>query len=186
MSGCKFEVAFGYDIPNLLMSFPLSHKITSLVGTVAPDFTLTDPASGTGVHLGDFAGRDVLLVFLRGTWCPFCRQQLQTLSESFEQLHQANIAVIGVVCQSVRPVQGYLEANPLPFPLLVDVKRTVAKAYGTYYWLAWDGINLARPSLFILDTERVVTFQHVGRSMRDLPLELVLSRFIKFLNPNSG
>ncbi len=50
--------------------FDYSYRIpdpVSLAGQQAPDFALTDPAGQT-VHLSDFRGKKVLLVFYRGHW----------------------------------------------------------------------------------------------------------------------
>jgi peroxiredoxin Q/BCP len=154
---------------------------TLRVGDTAPDFTLTDAASGQEFRQSQWAGRDVLLVFFRGTWCPFCRQQMRTLTERHAELCASGVQVVGVVCQSAASAGRWVRANPLPFPLLVDETRAVAKAYGVHYWLSAEGFNLARPSLFILDGAGKITFRYVGRNMRDLPVTTVLERFIGLL-----
>jgi peroxiredoxin Q/BCP len=152
-------------------------------GDPALDFVLPDPVTGSDVGLSDFRQRDVLLVFFRGTWCPFCHAQMRTLRENHSRLSGANIAVVGIVCQSAASVKRYLNHNPLPFPLLVDESREVAKAYGTHYWLSLEGANLSNPAVFVLDREGRITFAHVGRNMRDLPVTAVLERFVAFLDP---
>jgi peroxiredoxin Q/BCP len=147
---------------------------------------LPDPVTKESVSLESFAGRDVLLIFLRGTWCPFCVQQLQVLKENFEKLRSANVAVVAVVCQSQVTVNLFLKASPLPFPLLCDGDRSVAKSYGTHYWLSHEGFNLSHPALFILDSTQTVTFAHVGRSMSDLPAARILEKFVGFLESSKG
>lgn len=152
-------------------------------GTLAPDFCLNDPIRQKNVCLYSFKGENVLLIFFRGTWCPFCRQQMNFLAENHERLKSKQVAVLGVVCQSESSLKAYLASHPLPFPLLPDVSRTVAKAYGVHYWLSPEGINLAKPSMFILDNESRFTFRYIGRNMADLPLERVLEKFLSFLSP---
>lgn len=151
------------------------------VGDTAPDFTLPGGADGQEFSLRQWDGREVLLVFFRGTWCPFCREQMRVLTENHARLAGAGVPVAGVVCQGAASVRRWLAANPLPFPLLVDESRAVAKAYGVHYWLSPEGFNLARPSLFVLDRGRRILFRHVGRNMRDLPVTAVLERFVGFL-----
>ena len=152
------------------------------VGDPAPDFRLPDAVTGTEYRPAQFAGRDVLLVFFRGTWCPFCRQQMRVLKENHPRLERAGVQVLGVVCQSPASVRRYLAGAPLPFPLLVDERREAARAYGVHYRLSWDGVNLARPSLFVLDGEGRITFRYVGGNMRDLPVTSVLERFVRLLD----
>lgn len=153
------------------------------VGDLAPDFTLPDAAGGGAVSLSAPAGAeaDVLLVFFRGTWCPFCREQMRALSVYHATLDRAGVRVIGVVCQSADSVGRHVGANPLPFPLLADETRETARAYGVHYWVSRQGFNLATPSLFILDRARRITFRHVGRGMSDLPVTAVIERFASAL-----
>lgn len=46
---------------------PIKNK-TLGVGDKAPDFSLTDAATGEKVSLGDLLGRPLFLSFGRGTW----------------------------------------------------------------------------------------------------------------------
>jgi peroxiredoxin len=151
------------------------------VGDPAPAFTLPDPVHGGPVALLEAPPRDTLLVFLRGTWCPYCRTQLRLLAESYPRLEAAGIRVVAVSCQSPAALRAYLSQTPLPFPLLADANRRVAMAWGVHYWLGWDGFHLARPALFVLDRGGRVAFAHVGRNMRDLPLTLLLEKFLGFV-----
>ncbi len=154
---------------------------TPHTGDIAPDFTLPDAATGQEYRRAQWAGEDVLLVFFRGTWCPFCREQMRVLRDNHDRLAAGGVRVAGIICQSAASVRRYLEANPLPFPLLVDESRSVAKAYGVHYWLSWEGVNLASPAVFILDATERITFVHVGRNMSDLPVTAVIERFVGFL-----
>jgi peroxiredoxin len=158
---------------------PRPRRVT--VGMTAPDFTLPDALTGRDTRLSDFHGKDVLLVFFRGTWCPFCREQMRLLAENHDRLFAAGIAVLGVLCQNRGTVRRHLEKEPLPFPLLPDESRRVAREYGVHYWLTYEGFNLAHPSLFILDRQGRVAFAHVGKNMADLPVGTILNKFLQFL-----
>jgi peroxiredoxin len=151
------------------------------IGEPAPDIILTDPADGRIVRLSDYRGRDMMLVFFRGTWCPYCRDQMRLLAENHDRLTRAGITLLGAVCQARASVLEYLDANPLPFPLLLDESRDAAKAMGTHYWLRYEGFNLSQPALFVLDRDGIVTLAHMGRNMRDLPVVTVIEKFLGFL-----
>lgn len=157
-------------------------RVASLVGHPAPPFTLEDAVTGASVTLSDFAGSDTLVLFLRGTWCPNCRGQLALLRENVPKLERAGVRVVAIACQGVGSLRRYLEGDPMPFPVLADARRDAAKAYRTHYWLSAEGINLSQPALFILDRSHVVTFAHVGRNQRDLPVGDLLDRFLAFLS----
>ncbi|MES2462649.1 MAG: peroxiredoxin family protein [Armatimonadota bacterium] len=151
------------------------------IGAIAPEFTLTHPAGKSSVSLSDFSEQNVLIVFFRGTWCPNCRRQFRVLCENHDRLTKSGIAVVGVVCQSSGSVGRFLSGSPLPFPLLVDESRTVARLYGVHYWLSYEGFNLANPSLFILDRCRRVMFAYRGKNQSDLPIGSVLEKFVDLL-----
>jgi peroxiredoxin len=111
---------------------------------------------------------------------------MRLLTQNHGRLQASGIVVVGVVCQNFASVTRWITANPLPFPLLVDERREVARAYGVHYWLSAEGFNLARPSLFVLDAGGQITFRYVGRNMRDLPVTTVLERFVGLLgNPQA-
>ncbi len=156
-------------------------KASPLVGKTAPPFALPDPVTGECVTLDSLLGKDVLLIFLRGTWCPFCVYQLQVLKGNFEKLRAGNVAVVAIACQSQITVKLFLKALPLPYLLLCDGSRTVAKAYGTHYVFSLEGFNLSHPALFILDKTQTVTFAHIGRNMSDLPVSQILEKFVALL-----
>jgi peroxiredoxin len=156
------------------------------IGLPSPDIAVTDARTGETVRLSDYRGQDVLLVFLRGTWCPFCREQLRLLAENHERLTRAGITVVGVLCQGRGAVQKYLQENPLPFTLAVDEDRSAAKAMGTHYWLTYEGFNLSHPGVFIIDRNGTVLFSHIGRNMRDLPVATVIEKFLGFLDIGTG
>jgi len=142
---------------------------------------LPDAATGASFESNSLVGSDVLIVFLRGTWCPYCREQLKVLSDRHSVLDRAGIRVIAVSCQSEGSLRSYRIANPCPFPLLADASRRVARSFGVHYWLRWDGFHLAHPSVFIVDQSGTVTFAHVGKTMSDLPVGLILDRFTAIL-----
>ena len=157
----------------------MSREARVAVGSVAPDFALPDPVSESMVRLADFRDRhDVLLVFFRGTWCPFCRQQIQLLAENQPRLSAAGIATIGVACQAASSVRRYLQKAPSGFPVLADESRSVARAYGAHYWLSLEGAHLANPSLFVIDRSGSVTMAYRGRNMSDLPIADVLEKLL--------
>ncbi|MDX1935154.1 MAG: peroxiredoxin family protein [Capsulimonadales bacterium] len=150
-------------------------------GMPAPDFCLPDARNEETVRLSDLTGRDILLVFFRGTWCPFCRDQMRLLADNEPRLREAGITLLGIVCQNRRSVRAYTESVRLPFPLLADETREVARSYGSHYWLSPEGFNLARPSLFILDRNGIITLAYRGKNMTDLPVGKVLEKFILLL-----
>lgn len=62
------------------------------VGTSLPDFMLTAP-DGRAVASSDFRGAPHVLVFYRGSWCPFCVAQVKELAAQYAELERRGVRV---------------------------------------------------------------------------------------------
>lgn len=67
-----------------------------------------------------------------------------------------------VLCQSREAVASFFDAEEVPYQVLVDESRDVARAYGVHVLLGLDSVNIARPATFVIDRERVVRFVFVS------------------------
>ena len=66
-------------------------------------------------------------------------------------------------------MRRYVEETGLPFNILVDESREVLKLYGV--WQRW-GIaswNIARPALFLIDTDGAIRYSFIGGSQDEFP-----------------
>jgi len=93
------------------------------------------------------------------------------------------VQVVFILCQDPQRVEAWLRAHPQPFPLLLDTDRQAAKAYGVWHPLGLAAFNIARPALFLVDTDGRVRWAHVSRHQRDLPdaeaLPVLIDRALK-------
>lgn len=137
------------------------------IGEAAPPWQLAG-LDDKLVSLDQFQGQPLLLIFLRGTWCPNCRKQMETVRNDWTKV--APLAkVVAMVGQDAPEVRDYLSRNPMPFPLLPDPNRDVIKQYGVYQRLSLDGFRIAYPSTMIVDQRGVVRYSYVGGSQFDRP-----------------
>ena len=123
-----------------------------------------------------------LIIFMRGTWCLYCRKQLNVLGEYEAALRQAGITIICISTEHQARLDWYVDQNKLPFQLYSDQSRAASKAFGVHYWLSYDGFNLAHPALFLADPNGKAMIAHVSKSMNDLPIGHLLEVFVGFLN----
>jgi peroxiredoxin len=54
--------------------------------------------------------------------------------------------VVGVLAQNRDAVRRYIEETGLPFDILIDERRDMAKAYGVWHRSGWMRSNIARPA----------------------------------------
>lgn len=99
------------------------------VGAAAPAVTATTHLSEE-LALADLYARGPVLVFFyprAGT--PGCTTQACALAESFDELQQQGLQVVGVSCDGVEAQAAFAQNHQLPFPLLADPEGRVAAAF---------------------------------------------------------
>lgn len=124
------------------------------IGDTAPDFVL----SGTGgrdYSLAEFRGRPVVLVFYPGDDTPVCTKQLNSYNEDLSQFEALDAQVLGISAQDLTSHDRFSERHGFGFPLLADVDKTVAAAYGTL-----GPLGFPRRSVFIVDRDGTIRYAH--------------------------
>jgi peroxiredoxin Q/BCP len=119
------------------------------VGDKAPDFTLMDE-QGRPVSLKDFQGKKpVILYFYPKDFSPGCTTEACSFRDDYKAYEEKGAIVVGVSLDSVESHTRFSQKYKLPFPILSDKKKEVAKAYGV---LGIGGF-LAKRVTFVIDKE---------------------------------
>lgn len=99
-------------------------------GDAAPEFSLTDQ-HGVAVSLADrLALGPVVLLFIRGGWCPFCTLSLRAWQDALPRLHDAGGDLLVVSPQRVDVCGMVAERDLLACSVLSDPGSAVADRYG--------------------------------------------------------
>lgn len=123
------------------------------VGDKAPDFTLVDE-KGEPRSLRDYLGKKiVVLYFYPKDFTSGCTVEAQRFRDDYGLYEGKDAAVIGVSLDTKESHARFSEKHGLPFPLLSDRGKEVAKAYGV---LGMGGISTKRVT-FIINKEGVIT-----------------------------
>jgi peroxiredoxin Q/BCP len=101
-----------------------------VVGAAAPDFTLSDQQGTKWALKAILEQGPAFLVFYPGDLTPGCTVQLCTLRDDWSTFQKKQIGVFGVNPGSQKGHKLFASLYHLPFPLLVDEDKAVAKAYG--------------------------------------------------------
>jgi thioredoxin-dependent peroxiredoxin len=113
-------------------------------GDQAPDFKLSD-ADGKEHALNDYRGSIVALYFYPKNDTPGCTKQGCSLRDGFSDLKEKNVVVLGISYDDIASHKKFREKYNLPFTLLSDADKTVAKAYGV------AGLVFAKRVTYIID-----------------------------------
>ena len=132
------------------MDAPLAEALSP--GTLAPDFTLPQTASGSPTHLSSLRGQPVVLAFSPQDWDP---SRAENLAHTRRLLTGAGFGgeLLGLTRDGLW-CQAAFADGPLAFPLLSDTDMTgsTAQAYGV----------AGRQALFLLDGEGIIRWRYVA------------------------
>jgi thioredoxin-dependent peroxiredoxin len=126
------------------------------VGDIAPDFEL-DGTDGR-FRLSDHRGEQVVLLFYPGDFTPVCTKQFCSYADRDDEMAALDATVVGISAQSVERHHEFKSENAIPVPLLADVDRAVAKAYGLT-----QPILGTRRAVVIVDADGRIAYRHVHR-----------------------
>ena len=100
-------------------------------GEKAPTFTLSDD-SGNKVRLSDLKGAPVVLYFYPRDDTPGCTKEACSFRDRYDEIKQLGVRLLGISPDSADSHLKFRKKYSLPFPLLVDEKRTVCEKYGVW------------------------------------------------------
>jgi len=146
-------LAFGQHSPYAPLRLPESP---------APDFSLTD-LNGKTFKLSAKRGKTVLL-FFGTTWCPACRQQFPLCKEIYNKYNSRGLEFVYINIMEPRgKVARFVQANALPFRILLDDNANVANTYEV----------IGVPTFVLINKDGKIFKK--SHSVADLPLQRMLA-----------
>jgi peroxiredoxin Q/BCP len=121
------------------------------VGAAAPAFRLQDQ-NGRWVTLDEQRGRWLVLYFYPKDATPGCTTEACEFRDNVFAFREAGAAIVGISVDDVESHASFAKQHGLPFPLLADSDKRVARAYGVLY-RALGIMELARRETFLIDPQ---------------------------------
>src|SRR5258708_15177723 len=127
------------------------------LGTLAPDFSLPDVASGKTVQLADFAEKKALLVMFVCAHCPYVVHVQPELARLARGYADQSVGFVAITANDVaqypqdapQPSAAMARAAGWTFPFLYDESQAVAKAYTA----------ACTPDFFLFDAARKLVYR---------------------------
>ena len=118
-------------------------------GDPAPDFALMDE-NKTTVKLSELRGKTVVLLFYPMDFSPVCTQEHCAFGPELPSIQNGpDTVVFGVSCDSPFSHAAYKTQFGIPYSLLSDPTRKMAKAYGM--WAGEEPYNCTKRGTVIID-----------------------------------
>ncbi len=143
------------------------------VGARAPDFTLTKMGGGS-VTLSSFRGKkNVVLVFYRGFWCPYCIKQLAGLRQLLDADMKKDTELLAVSVDDstgTRKTITRVSADGVEpdFAFLSDPDHAVIARYGILNPNGGDR-GIPHPATYVIDRTGVVRWRDIETDYKIRP-----------------
>lgn len=150
------------------------------VGESVTDFSAKDIFDKTHI-LSDLTKKcSVVLLFIRGQWCPFCNKHLKALQEQFHKIYEKGASVVVITPEKSEFIKRTIEKTGAEFTILYDEYYKIAKAFDVLFLPnkmmrvmyntvlgaklieshSDDSEQLPIPATFIISKEMKVTWRH--------------------------
>jgi peroxiredoxin len=130
-------------------------------GDAAPDFSLMDE-NKTVVKLADLRGKTVALLFYPMDFSPVCTQEHCSFGPELTHIQGGpDTVVFGVSCDSPFSHAAFKKQYGIPYSLLADPTRKMAKAYGM--WAGEEPYNCTKRGTVVIDKNgKIAYYQEVA------------------------
>lgn len=120
----------------------------------APEFSLLD-SDGNMRTLSEFKGKNIVLYFFPKADTPGCTKEACAFRDATTLYKRHGIVVLGISYDSPEILKRFKKKYTLPFILLSDDKKEVAKTYGAYKTI----LNTLYPEriTFLINKDGIIT-----------------------------
>jgi len=126
---------------------------TPQLGEQAPDFELA--GTGGAFRLSEHRGERVVLLFYPGDNTMVCTKQFCSYRDRADDFAELDATVVGISSQDLASHEAFAAKHALNVPLLADVEKQVAKAYGVFS----PRLGVKR-AVVVIDEQGVVRHRH--------------------------
>lgn len=136
---------------------------TLKAGDTCPDFEV-QLVDGRIIPLKQLIEKGPLMLnFIRGTWCMFCRAHMSSVHKWLDNLKH-NITVLVVTNENLESVRAWKAKEQMPYLMASDPKQEVIKKFG----LELTDEEFARPAVFLIDVDGKIRMQHYAKRTNKL------------------
>ena len=87
--------------------------------------------------------------------------------------------VVAVLAQHRDAVRRYVEETGLPFDVLIDERRDMARAYGVWHRAGLTAWNIARPAVFLIEPDGRISYSFIGDDQREFPTQAEITAALR-------
>ena len=158
------------------------------IGDMAPDINAVNQ-DGKNIQLKKLiATGDVVLVFYRGQWCPFCNKQLSKINDSLSFITAKGATVLTITPETAGNIKKTIEKTKASYSIIEDKGMSIMKSYKVNfavdentiekyktYGIDFDkangtnGANLPVPATYIISKDGKIKYAFFNPDYRQRP-----------------
>ncbi len=139
------------------------------IGSKAPDFTLMDQDRKPVTLSTALKTGPVVLAFFPAAFSSVCQNEMCTFRDSIATLGATKARVFGVSTDTFFALKAWSDQQHFGFPLLSDYNKDVIKSYGIVNPDMIGLKDIAKRSVFVIDSNGIVRHQEVLADARNEP-----------------
>ncbi len=157
-----------YIVFALILMIAPAHAAGLQIGDKAPDFALTNADGNERTLSTLLKNGPVILTFYRGSWCPYCNDQLYAYQENLDEIEGAGAQLIAISPEKPTSMVDQVLIKDLEFEVLSDAGNEVIRKYGLV-WFA-DKKTLEKTSRYVEQKTGETLAERNGLESAELPI----------------
>ena len=145
------------------------------VGNAMPEFVAVDP-DGHSLDSSSLRGRPAVVLFVRGSWCPFCSKQVKNLTRYYKEITDAGARLILVTPRPLETTQRVADFFDVRFEFWLDESLSIGRKLGIVHagGVPTDrnkeyGEDTLWPTSLVIDADGVIRHTELSRFIADRP-----------------
>ena len=160
-----------------LNTYAQKPESTLTIGQKAPNFVAYDQNGDKFSSSEILKEKELIVVFYRGQWCPYCNRHLSELQDHLEDFKKAGAQIIAISPEKTENINKTIKKTKADFPILWDKDNSIMESFGVNFILAKDlqekykkyGVDLTKangnpsqtlpvPATFIIGKDGIIKF----------------------------
>ncbi len=144
-------------------------------GQPLPEFQAVDE-EGNRVGSAELAGAPAIMLFVRGSWCPFCSRQVADLTKVYKQITDSGVRLILITPKPLETTRRVADMFGVEFDFWLDESLAIAKQLGIVLEAGVPdeqrktyGEDTLWPTSLVVDANGVIQYTELSKVLVDRP-----------------
>jgi len=152
---------------------PVPHQLKP--GNILPDISAPNE-DGNEVHSADLRGRPAVILFVRGSWCPFCSRQVADLTRHYKDINALDARLIFITPKPLDTTSRVAKFCEVEFEFWLDEALEVTRRFGLVLskgvptdYRGEYGADTVWPAAIVVDRDGIIRHTWLSKMIMDRP-----------------